>query len=347
MARNRVSRREGAGGTGGSLMGPGRLAREYALMQRQGGLNHVVVRPDLNDLLTWHFVLHDLPLDSPYHGGVYHGKLVFPSNYPFAPPSIFMLTPSGRFEINQKLCVSMSDFHPETWSPSWRLETIVTGFLSFMLDTGDPATHGSIRASFAERRRLALESFAHNKKHKNFSTIFPEFLDDSKFDRLRGFSLAVASRAPTCAASSTRASCLDRAVPFVQRIISKWFSASDWTEKDKVTQREDQPSYEDSGENKLMRTQGSETERRPLVSRTGGPDPPGNKQGDRHKPSNTGTAESGKLSLETDTEGRVVDTPSVWSLHRLLPACGLCVVVCSVIAGIASQLRHLPVLRYG
>ena len=50
-----------------------------------------------------------------YLGGTYHGKLIFPSNYPFSPPSILMLTPNGRFSTNTRLCLSMSDYHPETW----------------------------------------------------------------------------------------------------------------------------------------------------------------------------------------------------------------------------------------
>ena len=43
------------------------------------------------------------------------------------PPSIYMVTPSGRFEVNMKICMSMSDFHPESWNPSWRVETILVG----------------------------------------------------------------------------------------------------------------------------------------------------------------------------------------------------------------------------
>jgi ubiquitin-protein ligase len=54
---------------------------------------------------------------SPYEGGYYHGKLKFPPEYPLKPPSILMLTPSGRFKPNTRLCLSMSDFHPETWNP--------------------------------------------------------------------------------------------------------------------------------------------------------------------------------------------------------------------------------------
>jgi ubiquitin-protein ligase len=48
-------------------------------------------------------------------GGKYHGKLIFPASYPFKPPTIMMCTPSGRFKTNTRLCLSMSDFHPETW----------------------------------------------------------------------------------------------------------------------------------------------------------------------------------------------------------------------------------------
>lgn len=32
--------------------------------------------------------------------------------YPFKPPAIMMLTPSGRFATGTRLCLSMSDFHP-------------------------------------------------------------------------------------------------------------------------------------------------------------------------------------------------------------------------------------------
>ena len=45
-------------------------------------------------------------------------KVVFSPQYPYKPPSILMLTPSGRFAIQQKLCLSISDFHPESWCAS-------------------------------------------------------------------------------------------------------------------------------------------------------------------------------------------------------------------------------------
>ncbi len=66
-------------------------------------------------------------------GGFYHGKLLFPSDYPFKPPRIIMITPNGRFQTNRRLCLSISDFHPDTWNPAWSVATILTGLLSFMV----------------------------------------------------------------------------------------------------------------------------------------------------------------------------------------------------------------------
>lgn len=52
------------------------------------------------------------------------GKLKFPDDFPFRPPSIFMITPNGRFETNRRLCLSISDFHPETWVPTWSVSQV-------------------------------------------------------------------------------------------------------------------------------------------------------------------------------------------------------------------------------
>lgn len=54
-----------------------------------------------------HYVVEG-PEGSPYHGGLYHGKLVFPREFPFKPPSIYMITPNGRFKCNTRLCLSIS-----------------------------------------------------------------------------------------------------------------------------------------------------------------------------------------------------------------------------------------------
>jgi ubiquitin-protein ligase len=79
---------------------------------------HIQAHPVPSNLLEWHFVLEGAK-GTDFEGGWYHGKLVFPPNYPFKPPSISIFTPNGRFAVNTKLCLSITDYHPESWNPMW------------------------------------------------------------------------------------------------------------------------------------------------------------------------------------------------------------------------------------
>lgn len=103
----------------------------------------------------WHYIITG-PENTPYHGGQYWGTLIFPPNYPFAPPAIRMHTPSGRFQPSTRLCLSISDFHPRSFNPAWEVSTILIGLLSFM--TSEDVTTGSLNAPEAERRFHAARS---------------------------------------------------------------------------------------------------------------------------------------------------------------------------------------------
>lgn len=157
-----------------------RLNKEFSLLQ-QSRPDQIRACPSDLDTLVWYYVIHNLPAGTPYHGGQYFGKLVFPREYPLKPPAIYMITPSGRFEVNTRLCLSMSDFHPESWNPSWRVETILLGLISFMTDESDPSTTGGIRASFDSRRNDASLSFFRNSRNKEFKQYFPDMIDASKY----------------------------------------------------------------------------------------------------------------------------------------------------------------------
>lgn len=115
------------------------------------------------------------PEDSPYEGGEYHGKVIFPQSYPFAPPSIKMLTPNGRFQTDFRLCLSMSDYHPGTWNPGWSVATILTGLLSFMLENSP--TTGAIITTDMEKQVYAKNSRKWNLNQPKFREIWPELLE--------------------------------------------------------------------------------------------------------------------------------------------------------------------------
>ncbi|KAJ3248658.1 Ubiquitin-conjugating enzyme E2 6 [Chytriomyces hyalinus] len=147
-----------------------RLRKELIALQKEE-IPFITAKPLESNVLEWHYMIKGPP-DSPYSGGVYWGKLVFPSSYPFSPPSISMLTPSGRFTPGMRLCLSMSDYHPESWCPGWNVGTILNGLLSFMLE--DTITTGSIKTTDEEKMKLAEESLAWNKTHAKFTELFPD-----------------------------------------------------------------------------------------------------------------------------------------------------------------------------
>nr|XP_039251954.1 ubiquitin-conjugating enzyme E2 J2-like [Styela clava] len=146
-----------------------RLKQDY-LRLKKDPIPYVTAEPLPSNILEWHYLVLG-PNDTPYFGGIYHGKLVFPREFPFRPPSIYMITPSGRFKCNTRLCLSISDFHPDTWNPAWSVGTILTGLLSFMVE--DSATLGSIETSHYTKRQLALQSGPFNLKDSVFCELFP------------------------------------------------------------------------------------------------------------------------------------------------------------------------------
>ncbi|OQR99515.1 ubiquitin-conjugating enzyme E2 [Thraustotheca clavata] len=150
-----------------------RLRKEYVLLKKTP-VDNIEAVPLENNILEWHYVIRGVEI---YEGGFYHGKLVFPQEYPMKPPAVYMITPNGRFKPNTKLCLSMSDFHPETWNPMWSVGSILTGLYSFMNE--DTPTTGSIEATDEERQELAATSLAFNCSLTNptFRKVFPHLVE--------------------------------------------------------------------------------------------------------------------------------------------------------------------------
>uniref|UniRef100_A0A8C1XAC5 Ubiquitin-conjugating enzyme E2 J2 n=1 Tax=Cyprinus carpio TaxID=7962 RepID=A0A8C1XAC5_CYPCA len=133
-----------------------RLKQDY-LRIRKEPVPYICAEPLPSDILEWHFIVRG-PEKTPYEGGYYHGKLIFPQDFPFKPPSIYMITPNGRFMCNTRLCLSISDFHPDTWNPAWSVSTILTALLSFMVE--NIPTLGSIETSDFTVCRLKAQTYS-------------------------------------------------------------------------------------------------------------------------------------------------------------------------------------------
>jgi len=109
-----------------------------------------------DNIFEWHFAIRG-QRGSDYEGGVYHGRILLPPEYPFKPPDFVMLTPSGRFEVGKRICLSISQHHPEHWQPSWSVRTALTALVAFMPTPGEGAL-GSLDYTKEEKKTLATKS---------------------------------------------------------------------------------------------------------------------------------------------------------------------------------------------
>lgn len=146
----------------------------------QNPLPGIHAEPSASSLREWHYVIIG-DKDSVFTGGVYHGTISFPEDYPFSPPtSIRMRTPNGRFIPNEKICLSITSYHPESWSPLWNISTLLLGFQSYFYCH----EKGAIGVLYATRerdiRRMAAQSMEFNKKDKEFCSLFPYLLESPK-----------------------------------------------------------------------------------------------------------------------------------------------------------------------
>ncbi|CAH0547617.1 unnamed protein product [Brassicogethes aeneus] len=139
-----------------NLKSPGvkRLMREA--VELANPTEEYFATPLEDNLFEWHFTVRG-PSATEFEGGYYHGRILLPSQYPMQPPNIILLTPNGRFEVNKKICLSISGHHPETWQPSWSIRTALLALIAFM-PTPSAGTIGSLDYTPDERRILALKS---------------------------------------------------------------------------------------------------------------------------------------------------------------------------------------------
>nr|CAD7408730.1 unnamed protein product [Timema poppensis] len=141
-----------------------RLKQDY-LRLKKDPVPYVVAEPVPSNILEW--VIHI-------------------TEYYSSPMASLVLTDSSqltidsfkKFRTNTRLCLSISDFHPDTWNPAWSVSTILTGLLSFMIERSP--TLGSIESSDYEKRQLAAQSLQFNLKDKTFCELFPDLVSSIK-----------------------------------------------------------------------------------------------------------------------------------------------------------------------
>ena len=133
-----------------------RILREVRELAQNADLAIFAASPLEDNLFEWLFAVSGPP-GTEFAGGVYLGRILLPPEYPMRPPAFAFLTPNGRFETGVRVCLSISQHHPEEWQPSWGVRTALTALQAFLPTPGRGAV-GSLDLKPEERRKLAARS---------------------------------------------------------------------------------------------------------------------------------------------------------------------------------------------
>ncbi|EYB85975.1 hypothetical protein Y032_0287g1441 [Ancylostoma ceylanicum] len=214
-----------------------RLQRDFQRLLSEP-IDGIIAMPNEENILEWHYVIKGSP-DTPYEGGFYYGKLVFQPDFPWKPPAICMLTPNGRlffssvflgtgvrffttahhrFVTNTRLCLSISDYHPESWNPGWTVSAILVGLHSFMNEETYAA--GVLNESNTVRRKYANDSIAWNLACPEFKKMFPTMFEELAHENGVGSSTPFSNRR-TVTASEVASTSVDHRSALSQRSAKK------------------------------------------------------------------------------------------------------------------------------
>jgi ubiquitin-protein ligase len=147
-----------------SIIQQKRFTNEKVLLAKEP-LHYTTAYPDTTNPLIWHCLIIGQK-GTPYHGGHYIYKVHHSPKYPAEPPDYYFLTPSGRYQVNQKICLTNSGYHKDEWSSTWNIKTILISFYSIFLDdkvSGISHIHDSPQIC----KDYASKSIDYNKKHHN------------------------------------------------------------------------------------------------------------------------------------------------------------------------------------
>lgn len=139
-----------------------RLQSDLSLVKREP-IENIDIYVHEDNLLIWYFLVCNL--DDPYKYGYYIGRVIVDPDYPMKPPiSYKFFTPSGRFSIGEKICVTNSSYHSDSWSPLWNIKTVILGLVSIFQDSNETGI-GHLHEPDEFKRMLAIQSSGYNRTH--------------------------------------------------------------------------------------------------------------------------------------------------------------------------------------
>jgi ubiquitin-conjugating enzyme E2 D/E len=141
-----------------------RLQKELTEIQKDTPVN-CSAGPCNNDLLNWEATIIG-PTETPYEGGIFKLKILFPADYPFKPPKITFETRIYHPNINGTGGICL-DILKDQWSPALNITKVLLSICSLLDEPNPddplmPEIAQLFKSNKAEFNRLARE---HTIKH--------------------------------------------------------------------------------------------------------------------------------------------------------------------------------------
>jgi len=141
-----------------------RLQKEVTEIQKDTPVN-CSAGPNNNDLFNWEATIIG-PTETPYEGGIFKLKILFPADYPFKPPKITFETPIYHPNINSNGGICL-DILKDQWSPALNITKVLLSICSLLDEPNPddplmPEIAQLFKSNKAEFTRIARE---HTIKH--------------------------------------------------------------------------------------------------------------------------------------------------------------------------------------
>ena len=109
-----------------------RVLKEFMALGKSPIPNCVAGPLSDDDMMHWRATIVG-PDDSPYEGGQFVLDIVFPSKYPFVPPTVKFVTKvyHSNINVNGQICL---DILKKQWSPVLTIDKVLISILSLLCD---------------------------------------------------------------------------------------------------------------------------------------------------------------------------------------------------------------------
>ena len=136
-----------------------RLQKELSEIQKDTPENCSAGLNNTNDLFNWDATIIG-PTETPYEGGIFYLKMLFPADYPFKPPKITFNTKIYHPNINSNGDICL-DILKDQWSPALNVSKILLSICSLL---ADPNPNDPLSPEIAALYKFNNEKFIENAK---------------------------------------------------------------------------------------------------------------------------------------------------------------------------------------